>query len=46
MLRRREMQMPYKMTGSETLRAIFADLHFWIPAIVLILGITLLIFLR
>ena len=38
--------MPDKITGSKTLQAIFTDIHFWIPAIVLGLGITLLIFLR
>ncbi len=38
--------MPYKMTGSETTRAILTDVQFWIPAAVLIGGIVLLVILH
>jgi len=29
-----------------TLRAIFTDSHFWVPVVVLVLGIALLVYLR
>ncbi len=38
--------MPYKMTGSETTRAILTDVQFWIPAAVLAGGIVLLVVLH
>lgn len=38
--------MPYKMTTSETTRAILTDVQFWIPAAVLIGGIVLLVVLH
>jgi hypothetical protein len=38
--------MPRKITRSETAKAILTDIQFWIPAVVLGLGITLLMFLR
>ena len=38
--------MPYKMTGSETWKAIFTDVQFWIPAAVLTGGILLLVILH
>lgn len=38
--------MPYKMTGSETTRAVLTDVQFWIPAAVLIGGIVLLVVLH
>jgi hypothetical protein len=34
--------MPQQMTRSETAKAILTDIHFWIPAVVLTLGIALL----
>ena len=33
-------------TGRETIKAILTDIHFWIPALVLGLGIGLLVFLH
>lgn len=38
--------MPYKMTGSETTRAVLTDVQFWIPAVVLLGGIALLVALH
>lgn len=38
--------MPYKMTGSETTKAVLTDVHFWIPAAVLLGGIALLVVLH
>jgi hypothetical protein len=29
-----------------TLKAIFTDSHFWVPVVVLVLGIVLLVYLR
>jgi hypothetical protein len=34
--------MSQQMTRSETAKAILTDIHFWIPAVVLALGIALL----
>jgi hypothetical protein len=31
---------------SKTLRAIFTDVQFWIPAVVLVLGVGLLVFIH
>lgn len=38
--------MPAQKTNAELLRAILSDIHFWVPAIVLALGILLLIALH
>lgn len=38
--------MAYKMSGSETTRAILTDVQFWIPAVVLLGGIVLLVVLH
>lgn len=32
--------------GRSTLKAIFTDSHFWVPVVVLVLGIVLLVYLR
>jgi hypothetical protein len=38
--------MPSKVSGRQTIRAILTDTQFWIPALVLLGGIALLVFLH
>ena len=38
--------MPAKLSGAETTRAVLTDVHFWIPAAVLLAGIVLLVVLH
>ena len=38
--------MPYKMTGTETTRAVLTDVQFWIPVAVLLGGVALLVALH
>ena len=38
--------MPQQMTRSETTKAILTDIHFWVPTVVLVLGIVLLMILH
>jgi hypothetical protein len=35
-----------RMSGSQTTRAIFTDLQFWVPTVVLAVGVLLLVFLH
>ncbi len=39
-------RMGTKKTGTETVRAVLTDVHFWVPTVVLALGILLLIALH
>jgi hypothetical protein len=35
-----------RMSGSQTIRAILTDIQFWVPAVVLAVGVLLLVFLH
>ncbi len=38
--------MHVKLSAAETTRAVLTDIHFWVPAVVLLAGIVLLVVLH
>ena len=38
--------MPVELSGSEKTKAVLTDVHFWVPAAVLVAGIVLLVVLH